>query len=126
MYFGCGSRNRKGLRLQFTVAASGKQIRTRWVPTKEFQGYADIVHGGMLALVLDELMLNLLWKQKMPAVTAEMSVRFLKPARVGQPVQATARIRGMKGRLIEMEAEAKNANGKILSIATAKCIRIPS
>ena len=111
MCFGCGSRNPRGLKLEFTLDSRRRRIRTRWVPSKEFQGYADIVHGGMIGLVLDELMVNLLWKLKLPSVTAEMTVRFFQPASVGTPLECEAWIASEKGRLYGMEA-------------TAKCVRV--
>ena len=124
MCFGCGGRNGRGLKLKFSLNVARRRIRTRWVPSKEFQGYADIVHGGMIGLVLDELMGNLLWKLGQPSVTAEMSVRFLKPARVGGPLDAEARIVSQKGRVCIVEAEARDAAGDAVAEAKARFVRI--
>ena len=124
MCFGCGDRNPRGLKLKFTLDSRHRRIRTRWVPSKEFQGYADIVHGGMIGLVLDELMVNLLWKLKLPAVTAEMTVRFFQPASVGVPLRCEAWVASEKGRLCGMEAIAKTPQGRLIAQATAKCLRV--
>ena len=124
MCFGCGSRNPRGLKLEFTLDSRHRRIRTRWVPSKEFQGYADIVHGGMIGLVLDELMVNLLWKLKLPSVTAEMTVRFFQPASVATPLECEAWIVSEKGRLYGMEATAKTSKGRLIAQATTKCVRV--
>ncbi len=124
MCFGCGGRNARGLRLKFTFDPDHHRIRTEWTPSKEFQGYADIVHGGMIGLVLDELMGNLLWKLERPSVTAEMSVRFLKPAHVGKPLQGEAWVSSQKGRVCIVEAAARNAAGDVVAEAKGRFVQI--
>ena len=124
MCFGCGSRNERGLKLRFKLDRARKTLRTRWTPSKEHQGYADIVHGGMIGVVLDEVMGNLLWLQGMPAVTAEMSVRFLRPAKVGCPIECEAKIRSKKGRVFQMEASAQDAQGRVVAEAAARFVHV--
>ena len=120
--FGCGPRNPRGLKLKFRLDPARRILKTRWTPTKELQGYAGIVHGGMIALVLDELMGNLLWTLKRPAVTAEMTVRFHRPARVHQPLIAQARVKSQRGRVFEMEAQIRTPAGKRVASASAICV----
>ncbi len=128
MCFGCGSKNARGLRLGFTFDARHRRIRTEWTPAKEHQGYADIVHGGMIGLVLDELMGNLLWKLGHPSVTAEMTVRFRRPAHVGERLACEARItEEVKGRarpVYRMEAVARNRKGDLVAQAAARCVQV--
>lgn len=124
MCFGCGGRNARGLKLRFTLDEARHRIRAEWTPIKEHQGYAGIVHGGMIGLVLDELMGNLLWKMGRPSVTAEMSVRFLKPAQVGHPLHAEAWISSHKGRIAHIEAVARNAAGVAVAEAKGRFVQI--
>ena len=124
MCFGCGRKNPRGLRLKFSVARNKQSIRCRWIPAKEFQGYAEITHGGILGLILDELMLNLLWITKRPAVTAELTVRFKRPAHVGEPIDFKAHVQSETGRVVRMASEAHAADGRLVAAASAVCIRI--
>ena len=128
MCFGCGAKNARGLRLGFTFDAGRRRIRTEWTPAKEHQGYADIVHGGMLGLVLDELMGNLLWKLGSPSVTAEMTVRFRRPTYVGEPLACEAHIAEEGERsarpFYRMEAVARNRKGDLIARATARCVQV--
>ena len=124
MCFGCGARNLRGLKLRFHLDQTGQRIRVRWTPSKEYQGYADIVHGGMIGLVLDELMGNLLWKLERPSVTAEMSVWFLKPAHVGKPLQGEAWVFSQKGRVCIVEAAARDAAGDVVAEAKGRFVQI--
>ena len=124
MCFGCGSRNAGGLKLKFSLDLERRRIRSEWTPSKEHQGYADIVHGGMIGLVLDELMGNLLWKMDWPSVTADMNVRFLKPAHVGKPLHCEAWITSQKGRVCRVGASARNSAGLLVAESEARFVRI--
>ena len=124
MCFGCGGKNARGLKLKFTFDDAHHRIRTEWTPSKEHQGYADIVHGGMIGLVLDELMGNLLWKLGRPSVTAEMSVRFLKLAHVGKPLKGKAWISSQKGRVCIVEAAARDAADDLVAQAKGRFVQI--
>ena len=124
MCFGCGSLNTRGLKLSFDLDKEKKVIRSTWTPTKEFQGYADVLHGGITALILDELMGNLLYLTGTPAVAVELSVRFHKPGKMGEPIDFEARFKSKKGRVFEMEADARNPAGKPIASSSGKYIWI--
>lgn len=125
MCFACGPKNPRGLRLQFELDREKRRLKTRWVPTKDLQGYRDIVHGGMMGLVLDEMMVNLLWALKEPSVTADLTLKLRRPAPVGEPLDCEAWIHEEAGRIRRMEAEAKNSEGEVVARASARCVRIP-
>src|SRR5262245_4874414 len=54
MCFCCGQKNPIGLKLEFHETPDGR-MGTIWIPRKEHQGFKDIVHGGLVATVLDEV-----------------------------------------------------------------------
>lgn len=124
MCIGCGARNPQGLHLTFDLDLPHQRITTRWTPAKTHQGYADIVHGGMLGLVLDELMGNLLWKLQRPAVTAELTVRFRRPARVGEPLVCEGQVESVQRRSVWMTAAARTADGAVVADARARYVQI--
>ncbi len=117
--FVCGKNNNSGLKLKFDLEAD--TMRTEFTPAKIHQGFANIVHGGIISTVLDEVMLNLLFKKDIYAVTAELQVRFRKPTRVGEKLLFKSWITDSNSRLIETAAEAKNENGELIADAKAKC-----
>jgi len=124
MCIGCGSRNPQGLHLAFDLDLPHQRITTCWTPAKESQGYADIVHGGMLGLVLDELMGNLLWKLQRPSVTAELTVRFRQPARVGQPLVCEGQVESEERRSVWMTAAARTTDGAVVADARARYVQV--
>lgn len=124
MCFGCGSLNPRGLRLHFTFDSKKKSLKSRWTPSKEFQGYQDILHGGILGLILDEVMGNLLWKLKRPSVTAALEVRFLYPAKVDEPIHFEAHISSQERRVTRMQAKAATPAGKVIARASATYVQL--
>ncbi len=121
--FGCGPRNPIGLKLTF--AWDGDVYYTRWMPTVEHQGWAGRVHGGLLALVLDEVLSRAaLERHGLHWVTAELTTRLKKPVPTGQPLRIEARIVTVRPRLIICEGEVKTENdGVAVATGQAKMMR---
>ncbi len=123
MCYVCGSKNPLGLKLHFEHPQRGL-LKSTVVFSKEHQGFKGIVHGGMMAMVLDEMMVNLAWKEGIPAVTAELNVRLKKAAKIGQKVLLEGHLGRGSGRVLHTRSEAKNEKGEILATATAICLLI--
>jgi uncharacterized protein (TIGR00369 family) len=90
----CGRQNVHGLGLSLHVEeAAGGTVWTEFTPRPEHIGFEGIVHGGMLATVLDETMVwAATWAGKRFCVAGEMTVRFLKSAAVGRLLRCEARV----------------------------------
>jgi len=119
--YACGRANPVGLHIEFSVDLAERSIIGRFVPRPEHQGYAGVVHGGVIATLLDEAMVKLAWKLGIPAVSAEITVKFKAPAAPGDELVVTARLTGETKRLIEAEAKVERgpvviaeAQGKLL------------
>jgi hypothetical protein len=52
--FVCGEANPAGLRQRFET--DGRVVRARFTPRPEHAGFTGVVHGGILATLLDEIM----------------------------------------------------------------------
>ncbi|PLX02046.1 MAG: hypothetical protein C0594_12320 [Marinilabiliales bacterium] len=81
--FGCSENNPKGLSLKFTQ--KGEFVESRWNPDDCYQGMSGRLHGGIQALLIDEVAW---WTAKTihgtSGVTARMKIRYRKPADLGQ------------------------------------------
>lgn len=122
--FVCGKENPEGLRLEFRFDEAAGTIETVWTPRPVHIGYEGIVHGGLVATLLDEALGKLTTLLGTPAVTAELTVRYLKPVPVGRPLRVTGRVSNGRGRLLAGEAEALLEDGTPAARATAKLVRI--
>ena len=74
----CGHLNSRSLNLSFRPDGDGV-VRTQWKADSELQGYDDILHGGVIAGLLDAAMTHCLFHQGVQAVTGDLQVRFLHP-----------------------------------------------
>ena len=119
--FVCGESNPIGLRLRFET--DGRLVQTRFRPRPEHIGFKHVVHGGLLATLLDEIMV---WacavSTKQFAFCAELKVRFLQPARPDEEFLAIAELPADRRRLFHAKAELRNSRNKLLATATGKYV----
>ena len=99
--FVCGETNPLGLRQRF--ATDGRLVHAEFTPRPEHCGFAGVVHGGVLATVLDEIMV---WAcavgTRQFAFCAEMTTRFHHPAQPGEILQVEAELVAA-GRLLSIQ-----------------------
>ena len=72
--FVCGKHNSSGLMLNFNY--SDKKAFAEFSITKVHQGYKDIVHGGILATIIDEALIKAALANGLNAMTAEVTVNI--------------------------------------------------
>ncbi len=120
--FACGPNNPIGLRLEFR--SEGEEYVTEFRPDERHQGYDGIVHGGLVATVLDEVMARMLWHRGLPFATAELTVRYRMPLRVGSRAEFRARITRQRSRLIEGEAKATAEDGSVIATASGRFLPV--
>jgi uncharacterized protein (TIGR00369 family) len=122
--FLCGHLNESGLKLDFGTLEGGA-FGARWTAEKRFQGYADVLHGGIISSILDEVMINLPWKlHDAPVTTAELTVRFRRPAPIGAELVFSAFVVERGRRLWQLRAECRGGDGTLYAEATAKAMAI--
>lgn len=120
--FVCGPKNPIGLKLDFHF--NGKTIKTEFIPKKEHQGYLNIVHGGIISTLLDEVMVKLAIAMDMPAVTASMEIRLRKAVYVGEKITVEAKMLKITSKLLESCAEAVTENNVVVAEAKGKLVRV--
>ena len=111
--FVCGENNRIGLHLTFQLEDG--VTRTEFVPQADHQGYDGVVHGGILAALLDDAMANCLWLRGTAAVTAKMELRYRAPVPVGSRLL-------IYGRLVQEREKVATAEGWITTDTGAKVV----
>ena len=109
----CSPHNPIGLHLAFFE--EDNQITADWVPQTEYEGYPGIVHGGIQALLLDEISAWTIYiKAKTAGVTSRLSVKYKKE--VVNP-QSKITVRGelieIKRNLGFVKAELFNDKGEL-------------
>lgn len=118
--FVCGDQNDHGLNAKFFY--DGEKAVTELIADKSFEGYRGVYHGGIIAALLDEVMIKAILAQDVIAVTVELSVRYLVPVRIGDKLTFTGRILRTKGRLYVTEGEVRGDDSTIYATADGKYI----
>ncbi|MDN5348507.1 MAG: hypothetical protein PWP65_2072 [Clostridia bacterium] len=119
--FACGSANPIGLRLQFRD--EGEACVCELIPGEYFQGWQGMLHGGIIATLLDEVMAHWCFRRGHMIVTAELSVRFRKPVPIGQKLRVWAKAVGQKHKVFFLEAVLEK-DGEILAEGKGKLVEV--
>lgn len=71
-----------------------------------FEGAPGRSHGGIVAAIFDDVLGYLLMVHRVPAFTGELTVRYLAPTPIEEPLEFRAWQVGREGRKLRMAAEA--------------------
>ena len=113
--FGCGGDNAGGMKLTFEQDNVNRKIVGRFVLGDRYQGGGGFAHGGIIATLLDEAMGKVCRFREVHAVTAELTVEYLKPVNVQSEIVVEGRETEQKGRNLFMTGEIRNEAGEILA-----------
>jgi acyl-coenzyme A thioesterase PaaI-like protein len=116
--FACGPNNGRGLGLKFYKHEDGTVFGNFFADPK-FEGYSGIIHGGIVATLLDSAMTYCLLMEDIPALTGRLSIKYSVPIRVGTVVKLEARIIGGLHEMFILEGKAL-VDGKRVASAEAK------
>lgn len=108
--FVCGKDNPKGFKIQVRYLEAEMAAETELSLPREFQGWSDVIHGGILATMLDELMAHAVWHFAGPGLTLSMEVRFHQPLKPGEPIL-------VRGILHTQNGSRRLAEGEIIRLA---------
>lgn len=115
--FGCSPNNRLGLNMKFVE--EGEQVVCQWTPRDEFQGFPNILHGGIQATLLDEIASwCIMIKLKTSGVTSRLDTRYIKPVKMNEvPITITAKIDSRKLNQVVVETTLTNSKGLVCTTA---------
>jgi len=106
--FACGPLNPIGLHME--VSFRDNKASSRLTLEREFQGWQDIVHGGLIATILDEIMAHAVMHYVGQAVTTSLQITYRAPLHVGEEFQAVGYVVEQKSRAAVAEAEIRLTN----------------
>lgn len=124
--FVCGIVNPFGLKMTFYDTAPGEVLAEYTVPA-HFQGYPGVVHGGIVAAMLDEVTNRTFMQDDPPRflVTANLSVRYRKPVPLGKLLTLKGHAERERGKVVFAKGEIYDTDGTLLAEADAVCVEIP-
>jgi len=116
--FACGKDNPIGLKLEFKK--KGEYTVSSLNFNKNFAGWENMVHGGILSTVLDEVMVKSAGTNGYTCVTGELNIRYKKPCLTEKYYELRGKVSEVKKRLIFTEGEIIDMNGEIIAFGTGK------
>ncbi len=119
--FACGSLNPHGLHLS-DLHLEGEECVCTFTPDKWHQGWEGILHGGITATLLDEVMTHALWRRGYDAVTAELTVRLKLPIPLGERLTVRARIEDRRRSYARVAAALTLPGGETAATGSAKFV----
>lgn len=128
--FGCGPTNEKGLRIR--SFPRGDEVVLEWTPEAHHQAFPGMLNGGIIGALFDCHMnwaaaWHLMNKNKMDktpcTVTAEYSVKLLRPTPADNPVNIVAKVIESSDRKAIVEAEL-TANGEVCATSRGTFVAV--
>lgn len=120
--FACGYENPIGLHLDIREDEDGV-----YAPIKlnaMFQGYHQIIHGGIVSTILDEMAVWASFKKGHKAVTAELNMRIKRPMLADVEYVASGKVVNTKYKMVSAQAMIKDKKDQIIALADVKLIKI--
>ena len=119
--FVCGEKNEIGLGARFYW--DGRKAICDIVADEKYCGYRHLFHGGIVATILDEVMIKALLAEDQFVVTAEMTIRFKKPVHTGDHLRCEGWLTEKRGTVYRTAGTVVNQDGETVAEATGKYIR---
>ena len=117
--FGCGAKNPIGLHLEFTSVED--KVVAKKIVAKEYQGYSNVVHGGIVTTLLDEAMGSFIQeKYNEQAMTGRLEIRYKHPTPVDEELKISAWQESQRRNILTMKAQVETSDGTVTAEATAK------
>jgi uncharacterized protein (TIGR00369 family) len=127
--FVCGVENEAGLRMNFFETDTDPvQVVTEYTVPTRYEGYPGVVHGGIVAAMLDEVTSRTIFRGDPPrlVVTAKLSIRYRKPVPIETPLRLTGRVVKDKGRVITVAGEIFGPGDVLLAEGEATLVEVDS
>ena len=115
-----------GLQLVFYLNEN-RQVESQMEIPDQFQGYPGVIHGGIVATILDESIARAATATDPNRImlTGKLTTRYRKPAPVGRPLRAVGEVIRDRGRMVECASYLYDQDGELLAQAEGLMIDVP-
>jgi uncharacterized protein (TIGR00369 family) len=124
--FVCGRQNPYGLHLVFHEITPG-EVTVEYTVPEQFQGYPGVVHGGVVAAMLDEVIGRVHMGGFPPRFmfTARLDIRYRKNVPVGKPLRIIGRAINSRERTATAAGQIFGPEGDLLAEAEGMLVNVP-
>jgi acyl-coenzyme A thioesterase PaaI-like protein len=119
--FVCSGSNPMGLALRYAPQPDGS-VSAKFLGHSALEGYSGLLHGGVIAAMLDGAMTNCLFARGIRGLTAELKVRYHESVAASEEVFLQAWLEDDAHGLYQLRAELKQG-GAVKASATGKFMK---
>ena len=119
--FVCGDKNQCGLKVDFFDEQG--VAKAQYQASSVFEGYKDVLHGGIISALLDEVMIKAVLAKDILAVTASIEVKFKQPVKIGEKLFLEGKIIEDRGRIITTEGKVFKEDQSIAALGFARYVK---
>lgn len=113
--FACGKKNPYGLKLDFYQ--DGEWICADFTPHEYYQGYPNILHGGITTTLMDEAMAKALLKDDIIALSVKLEISLKRKIEIGEKVRVKAKLVEKRRKIYILEAFVEGIDKKEIKAA---------
>jgi len=119
--FVCGDKSQCGLKVDFFDEQG--VAKAQYQASSDFEGYKDILHGGIISALLDEVMIKAVIARDILAVTASIEVKFKQPIKTGEKLLLEGKILKDQGKIITAEGKVLKEDKTVAALGFAKYVK---
>ena len=116
--FVCSSSNPMGLALRYAPQPDGSVVAS-FLGNCALEGYPGVLHGGVIASLLDGAMTSCLFAARCRGLTVELNVRYHANVASAEDAQLRAWLESSRHGLFQLRAELRQ-NGTVKASAAGK------
>jgi len=122
--FACGTANPIGLNLQFYNL--GNEVCSEISLGKNYEGWENMAHGGIVSTLLDEVMSwTIMYFKRIFLVTRKMDIKYIRPVLIGTPLTVKGRVLDeSEPPKIKARAEIRDNEGHLLVRSSAEFVEL--
>ena len=124
--FACGRKNPRGLYMTF-YDDGGKYVIARYTVDPMYQSYPGIVHGGVVATMLDEVVgrVAMIGDHHHFMLSVRLEVKYRQPVPVATPLEIVGEIVRLRGRLGKAVGHIHLPDGSVAAEAAMTLADVP-
>ncbi len=122
--FGCGKDNARGMKLKFVIDDENHRVYGSFRLLGRYEGPPAHVHGGIVALLIDEAMGKLNRSENIVALTAEMSIQYVRPVPLRKKIKIEAHPVEDNGRNYWRECTIRDEHGNLLARGKSRFVKV--
>jgi acyl-coenzyme A thioesterase PaaI-like protein len=105
------------------MKTDGEYLTTEFTPQQWHEGWPGIVHGGIIAAVLYEVMENWPYLNGVTTMMRRMDTRLIAPAKVGETLRAVSWLSERDGRDLSVRGQLTRV-GNTIAEGTASLVEL--